>query len=165
MGKSSFCLLWLIMLAGLTACGQGISREVRSQVNFFDSFSKLQENPDRYRGEVAILGGKIIETHPLEGGTELIVLQLALDRSDRPQDNDQSKGRFLVQADHFLDPAVYAPGTLITVVGRLKGGEQRYIGQMAYRYPVISLIEIKKWPYATDTYPRVQFGIGVGTTF
>jgi outer membrane lipoprotein len=165
MCRSSFSLLWIIVLGGLTACGQGISKKVRSQVNYHDSFSQLQEIPDRYRGEVAMLGGKIIETHPLEKGAELVVLQLDLDRSDRPQDNDQSKGRFLVQSDHFLDPAVYSPGTLITVVGRLKGSEQRNIGQMAYRYPVISVEEIKKWPTVTETYPHVQFGIGVGTTF
>lgn len=165
MCKPTLCLLWIIVLGGLTACGKGISKQVRSQVNYRGSFSQLVENPDRYRGEVAILGGKIIETRPMEKGTELVVLQLALDRSDRPQDNDQSMGRFLVQSDRFLDPAIYSPGTLITVVGPLKGSEQRYIGQMPYRYPVIGVKEIKKWPPVTETYPHVQFGIGVGTTF
>lgn len=165
MRRFSFCLFATGVLMGIAACGQGISKELRSQVTFSGSFNQLQQSPERYRGEMAMLGGKIIETRPMENGTEVMVLQLPLNQSDRPQDNDQSKGRFLVHSDRFLDPAVYSAGTLITVVGRIKGSEQRNIGQMPYRYPVIAAQEINKWSQETQTYPRFHFGIGVGTTF
>ncbi|RJQ73019.1 MAG: hypothetical protein C4519_18270 [Desulfobacteraceae bacterium] len=165
MRRRWFGFLCLGLLIGLNACGQGISKQIRSQVTFSGPFRQLQEGPERYVGEMAILGGKIIEVRPLDNGTELMVLQLELDGSDRPQDNDQSQGRFLVHSDQFLDPAIYAAGTLITAVGRVKGSEQRYIGQMAYRYPTLAMEEIKKWPQTTESYPRFHFGIGVGKTF
>ena len=80
-----------------------------------------------------------------------VVLQLGLSSQNRPQDNDQSQGRFLVRSSRFLDPAVYPQGTLVTVVGPVKGVETRPIGQMAYRYPVMDVIEIKKWQPAVDS--------------
>ena len=110
-------------------------------------------------------GGKIVDTLAGEKSTELVVLQLGLGSQNRPRDNDRSQGRFLVRSSQFLDPAVYPQGTLITVVGLVKGAETRPIGQMAYRYPVMDIIEIKKWRPSTDSSPRFHFGIGVGTRF
>jgi outer membrane lipoprotein len=165
MRKAGSSMMWLVILVGLTACAPGISKQVRSQVTFTEPFTQLQQDPERFEGEMAMLGGRIIENRTLETGTELVVLQLELDGSDRPQDADRSLGRYLVQADHFLDPAIYAPGTLITAAGRIKGAVQREIGQMPYRYPVLDLEEIKKWPPPADTSPRFHFGVGVGRRF
>jgi starvation-inducible outer membrane lipoprotein len=47
----------------------------------------------------------------------------------------------------------------------VKGVESRAIGQMTYRYPVIDVIEIKKWQPAEADSPRFHFGIGIGTRF
>ncbi len=46
----------------------------------------------------------------------------------------------------FLDPAVYAPGRRITVVGEVVGEEERKIGEVPYRYPVIKVERIRLWP-------------------
>ena len=93
------------------------------------------------------------------------MLQLEIGTQDRPTDNDQSQGRFLIRSAEFLDPAIFPQGTLITVVGRLQGSETRLIGEMPYTYPVIDVIEIKKWPPNSDPSPRFHFGIGIGTHF
>ncbi|MDA8141412.1 MAG: Slp family lipoprotein [Desulfobacteraceae bacterium] len=148
----------------LVGCG-GISKEARSQVTYTGTFAELQASPDPHIGQIAIFGGKVISVQVLDKGTELTILQLELDSSDRPMNNDQSKGRFLVLSNQFLDPALYPAGTLVTVVGKIKGSQERAIGQMPYRYPIIEPIEIKKWPMETDTSPRFHFGIGVGKTF
>jgi outer membrane lipoprotein len=158
-------IVWLAVALSAMGCATGISKEVRSQVNFAGDFAELQQHPDQYTGQTVILGGKIIQSQILSSGTELLLLQLELDSVDHPQDNDQSKGRFLVHSDQFLDPALYPQGTLITVVGSLKETQERLIGQMTYRYPVITVLEIKKWPVQNDTSPRFHFGIGVGKTF
>jgi outer membrane lipoprotein len=165
MRKRFITIISIVLLAGITACAPGISKQVRSQVTFTEPFSQLQQDPQRFEGEMAMLGGRIIETRSLDSGTELVVLQLALDGSDRPRDTDQSQGRFLVQTDQFLDPAIYAPGTLITAAGRIKGSDQREIGQMRYSYPIVHLEEIRKWPPSVNTSPRFHFGVGVGTRF
>ena len=154
-----------ILVAWLIGCSGGISEQARSKVTYSGSFHALQQAPQEHIGATVMLGGKIIEVRPMSNGTELIVLQLALNASDRPEDNDHSEGRFLVRSQQFLDPALYPAGTLITMVGQLQGSEERPIGQMPYRYPVLAPEEIKKWPQQTDIGPRFHIGIGVGTTF
>jgi len=156
--------LWGLVFT-LTACAGGMSRQARSQVSFFGSFEQLQQAPQQYRGEVVMLGGRIIETQVKQGVTEIVLLQLELNRSDRPQENGQSGGRFIVRSQTFLDPALYPTGTPVTVVGRLTGEVTRPIGEMPYQYPVIEPIEIKKWPPEGYSSPRLHFGIGVGTHF
>jgi outer membrane lipoprotein len=155
--------LWLALT--LVACGGGISRQARNQVTYTGSFAEMQQASPKYRGDVALLGGKVVEILTTADATELIVLQLEIGSGDRPQDNDRSQGRFLVRSTRFIDPAVFPPGTLITVVGRLKGSETRPIGKMPYSYPVIEPLEMKKWPAGTDASPRFHFGIGIGTRF
>ena len=155
--------IWLAVV--LTACGSGISRQVRDQVTYTGSFAELQKAPARYQGVMVLLGGKVIKTLTQQGATELVVLQLEIGNRDRPVDNDQSQGRYLVRSARFLDPAIFPPGTLITVAGRLTGSETRAIGEMSYRYPVIEPAEMKKWPAGSDASPRFRFGIGIGARF
>ena len=152
-------LLWLF------GCGGGISKQIRSQVTYSGSFKALQKAPQEQIGTTVIFGGKIIAIEPKDDRTELLVLQLPLDASDRPEDNDQSDGRFILSSRQFVDPALYPKGSLITAVGQLEASEERLIGQMPYRYPVIAPLEIKKWPPRTDSGPRFHIGIGVGKTF
>jgi outer membrane lipoprotein len=154
-------LLILVMLS----CASGMSKQARSKVNYFGSFSQLQRQPDRYLQKTVMWGGRIIQISSLKDATELVVLQLDLSSQERPQDNDRSQGRFVAHRAGFLDPAIYPNGTLITVIGRLTGVEERQIGEMAYQYPVIETIEIKKWPPSGRQSPQFHIGIGVGTHF
>jgi outer membrane lipoprotein len=168
MRKGSGMLAWIVcstILWALYACSAGVSGQARSRITYFGPFDAVQQHPEKYRGETVMWGGRIIDAVPGPKSTELVVLQLELSGQDRPQDNDQSHGRFLVHSDRFLDPAVYSQGALVTVVGSVKGVESRAIGQMAYRYPVIDVIEIKKWQPAEADSPRFHFGIGIGTRF
>jgi outer membrane lipoprotein len=163
--------LWTLVLAGLLLCGlngcaAALSQEARDQVTLDMAFGEIIKDPQRYTGEVVALGGRIITTTPRDGLTELVVLQLPLEAGWRPKLEGQSKGRFLVQTTDFLDPAVYAPHRLITLVGKLKGVQVRPLGETHYHYPELSLIEMKLWPEEkTRQEPRFQFGIGVGTHF
>ncbi len=156
-------LLFLVLILG--ACAGGISQQARAQITFVGPFSDVLQDQAKYQGQTMLWGGKIIETQAKEGVTDIVVLQLELGSSDRPRDDDQSHGRFLIRSSRFLDPALYPPAALITVVGRLQGSENRPIGQMPYTYPVIDPIEIKKWPAGVDPSPRFHFGIGIGTHF
>ena len=165
MARNAVRSVLLICLVMLTACAAGMSPQARSQVSYMGTFEELQQAPDRYTGETVILGGKVIETQVNAGATELVVLQLELNSSDQPRDNDQSRGRYLVISSQFLDPALYPQGTLITVVGTVRGGRAMPIGQLMYTYPVIDLVELKKWSPQSLESPRFQFGIGVGTHF
>jgi outer membrane lipoprotein len=153
------------LLLFLGCAGTGISKQALSQVSYRLPFTEMQEHPQEFVGEVALLGGKVIDTQTLKGATELTVLQLELDSQHRPKDNDQSKGRFLIVADQFLDPAIYAKGELLTVVGRLEETVTRPIGEREYVYPKLRAVEIKLWKKTEDTSPRFRFGLGIGTSF
>ena len=156
----SICLVLIII-----GCATGISRQVRSQVTYNGPFAELQKAPDEHLGEIVILGGKIIETKGSETSSEITVLQLPLDRKDRPQEGDRSEGRYLVRSEQFLDPAIYQEGSLLTVVGRLSTSEVRSIGGFQYVYPLVEAIEIKLWPRTRQATPSIHFGVGVGTWF
>ena len=149
----------------LAGCAGSISKEAQSQISYFGPFNTVQQQPEKYQGEIVMWGGKVINTHAKNNATEMVVLQLDLGSQHRPQDNDDSQGRFIIQSSQFLDPAIYPQGTLITVVGSLKGSALRNIGEMEYRYPVIDIAEIKKWEPSADASPRIHFGIGIGTSF
>lgn len=159
-------LIWLAWtLCMLMGCAAGISKQSRSQVTYLGAFADLQQNSRDLIGEIVLLGGKIIATQNREGTTELTILHLPLNNSDRPKDTDRSEGRFLVIADRFLDPAVYTRGHWITVVGELVSSEKRLIGELEYLYPKIKAQEIKLWEPTEIIGPRIRFGIGIGANF
>jgi outer membrane lipoprotein len=158
-------LLLLGLLTAVFGCAPGISREARTQVTYDGPFEELQRQPQKFDGEIVMLGGKIIRTDVDGDATELVVLQMDLDRAGRPMDTDRSAGRFVVRTPQFLDPELYPEGLQITVVGQKVQSEERLIGNMPYRYPIIEPIEITKWPRQVDRSSRFHFGIGVGTRF
>ena len=158
-------LLSICLFMVAVGCASGISKASRSQVTFKGNFSDLQKNPDAFDNEIVMFGGKILETQVSPDSSELTVLQLPLDSSGRPLNQIQSKGRFLVHSNQFLDPANYKKGAFLTVVGLSKGKEIRPIGAYDYVYPLLEEIEIKLWPNETITSPRFHFGFGIGTTF
>lgn len=165
MAQSIRFVALLAAILFLSACAGGLSQKARSQVTYSGTFQALQQQSYLHTSTVVVLGGKIISSEVSAADTRLLVLHLALDNSGRPRDEISSEGRFIIQTDQFTDPAIYPQGTLISVVGTVTGSEHRTIGQMDYEYPVIRLIEIKKWPPAESTEPRFHFGIGVGTYF
>jgi outer membrane lipoprotein len=158
-------LFSVAFLLGISGCATGVSKRSLSLVNFHGTFSELQNHPDFLIGKVALLGGKVIETKSSSGHSEITVLQVPLGTGNQPLDTDRSAGRFLVRANRFLDPAIYQKGTLLTVVGKIVGSEQRLIGSFNYRYPVLALIDAKAWRNPQPPYSNVHFGIGVGVVF
>lgn len=156
------CIIFIMLMMGCTA---GISQQSRSKVTYKGNFSALQKMPGVYKNEVIMLGGKIIETKTSTPLSELFVLQLALGSNGRPENTDQSEGRFIVRSKQLLDPAIYQKDMLLTVVGTLKGSKVLPIGGFKYTYPIVELIEIKLWPKGMQTRPVIHFGIGVGTSF
>jgi len=106
-----------------------------------------------------ILGGEILATLPKPGSSEIEILSRPLDRGDAPERTDASEGRFLARTPDFLDPAIYARGRRITVLGTAAGTEERMVGDRPYIYPVVDAERIKLWPregaWVGGEYPPV----------
>jgi len=107
---------------------------------------ELLRDPAAHKGARVILGGEILAVQPRQGHTEIELLARRLRGDDSPERSDRSPGRVLLNTPEFLDPAVYAPGRRITVVGEVAGVEERKIGEVPYRYPVITVERIRLWP-------------------
>lgn len=163
--KQAVYLFSIFFMMLVVTCAAGISQQSRSKVSYTGSFSTLQKTPDAHKGEVVMLGGRIIKVKTGPPLFELYVLQLPLGFSGWPEDSDRSEGRFIVQSKRLLDPAVYQKDVLLTVVGALKESKILPIGGFEYAYPVFDPIEIKIWPKVTPSRPIFHIGNGVGTSF
>lgn len=155
------CVLFFLVVAGLSACAPAMSKKIRQEADQSLSFPLLASDPDAYKGKIVILGGVIANTTAKTGQTELEIIQKPLDSANKPETTDRSDGRFLVVADSFLDPMIYKKDRKITVAGEVVGSEVRKVNELDYRYPVIKSQELKLWPENNKGVP-VYFGIGVG---
>ncbi|MFQ5736363.1 MAG: Slp family lipoprotein [Thermodesulfobacteriota bacterium] len=130
-----------VVLAG---CGSVISKGLVRQVDRQITLDKVQKDPEKYAGRKVLWGGVILNTRNLEKTTEIEVLETELDYNDVPVFREAtSKGRFLIEANRFLDSNVYKEGKGVTVAGKVAGAVTRKIGKMDYRYPVVRPLEMK----------------------
>lgn len=140
---------WLAALALALTLGGCISAFPEDALQGVDrrlTVMELRAAPmGTYVNSRVVLGGEILETRPKVGETEIEVLARPLRYDDSPQRTDASTGRFLARSRNFLDPAVFAPGRRITVLGTLTGGEERPLGDLPYAYPVVEIEQIRLW--------------------
>jgi len=97
-------------------------------------------------------GGTIISTTPAEEDTCLEILARPLNAEARPRRTDESDGRFIACARGFYDPAIYARGRDVTVVGTLQKPEERTIGQHKYVFPKVAAETVYLWPKRPEVY-------------
>ena len=149
--------LWVIGILPLmlSACTPVISPQLMDQVDRDVAYGALAARPDEFKGKVVLLGGTIVQTVPKPNETEIEVVQKPANASGEPHLTDKSEGRFLIVVDRFLDPAIYRSGRDITVAGEVRGSEVRRLGEIDYRYPVITAQELYLWrrPSAPPVYP------------
>jgi len=160
MKLKTFSTIGLMVFA--TACGSAIPKESLKQVDPEITFQMLIKDPDRYKGKVVLVGGQIVSTTVRESESWVEILQQSLDWKQRPQNTDVSYGRFLVRFQGFLDPAIYAAGKKITVLGEVLGKKVQPLNEMEYAYVVLLPREYYLWTPETYGGPSIQFGIGVG---
>jgi len=139
-----FIFLSLFFL--LSGCAHVISKDLRGKVDPSLSFREVIQNPNAHQGKTVIWGGDIVKTINQKDGTTLIeVFQRPIGRRGEPRGTSASEGRFLVLAEKYLDPYLFKQGRKITVAGEILGGEIRTLGEMDYRYPLLTSKQIYLW--------------------
>jgi outer membrane lipoprotein len=151
------------LAAALGACAPAFSRHSLDQVEPQVSFRALLQDPEQYLQKTVMFGGEIIQTRAEAHETWVEVLQKPLDRQNRPEDSDVSHGRFFVLFQGFQDPAIYAPGRKISVIGEVQGKRVEKIRELDYVYPVLLSRESHLWRPESTGGPFFHFGIGIGT--
>ena len=160
----------LLLLAALlgAGCASAFPPAALEGVNRGATAAALRQDVTRFMDQRVVVGGEILAARPRPGQTEVELLTRPLRSDDSPERTDASDGRVLIRTETFLDPAVFAEGRRITVVGRVTGAEERAIGELPYRYPVIASEHIRLWsqdvpvpypyPYAYMGYPWWPWG-------
>lgn len=160
--KWNLVLIMVAAAAGICAtagCSPPFPKELLDKVEKNVPFTALQKDPDKYAGTLLMIGGIIVDTKNLKEGKRIEVLQMTLDGEGRPELTDDSSGRFLVMTQQFLDGAIYHRGRMITAVGEVAAPQVIPLGEIEYRYPVITAKALHLWsPYLG---PNFSFGIGV----
>jgi len=117
------------------------------------TFEAVKAGASQYIGTQIVLGGKVLRAKLLKGQTQIELLQLPLDREDRPLNNvSASKGRFLALDTRSVDPATLPEGTLVSLVGEVTGSRTLPLDETEYTYPVVSVKILKTWPQAQAVY-------------
>jgi outer membrane lipoprotein len=125
-----------------------VSKNLREQADTTLTFQQAFRNPNEYKGKIVIWGGDVIQTINQKDGTTLIeVFQRPLNWREEPKETVASEGRFLVLAEKYLDPYLFRRGKKITVAGEILGEKIRPLGEMDYRYPLVSSRQIHLWDY------------------
>lgn len=161
------CMSWGVMAIGLiAACSSQrvIPEALEPLVERAVLFREVVATPDAYQGKIVVFGGEVLKAKRLKEGTQIELLQLPLDRGERPiLDRQQSQGRFLAIQQEFLDPATIVEGTKMTIVGELSKSKVEYLDDVEYRYPVLIVKHLHTWQEQSQEYvrPRPGFSIGV----
>jgi outer membrane lipoprotein len=155
-----FCALLALLLT--SSCAPPFPQQMLDRVDRNLSFKELHKNADRYTGTWVMLGGMIVAAKNSKEGTVLELLQKPLDSSGRPLRTDATEGRLLVVATEFLDAAVYHAGRELTVIGEVSGVKVQPLGEIEYRYPLVSAQSLHLWEPSAGS--SVSFGIGIGVS-
>lgn len=108
---------------------------------------------DPTKPQQARWGGRIAAIENRADSSVLDVVNLPLHSSSRPQETDESQGRFRVYVQGFIDPQIYRPGRLLTVVGTIGVNEQIAVGKHLLEQPALYATALYLWqePIKTET--------------
>ena len=146
-----------------SGCAHVIQKDLRAKADPSLTFGEVVKNPNNYKEKTVIWGGEIIQTLPQKDETVLIeVLEWPLGWRGEPRRTVSFQGRFLVFVKEPLDLSPYKRGAKITVAGEIQGailGQKiESLGDIAYRYTIISSRQIHLWKdhsqYSTPYDPR-----------
>ena len=113
-------------------------------------------------GKLALWGGTILDTSNLTEATRLEVLAYPLDTSHRPLLEGKPLGRFIIMSPGYLEPTTYAPGRLVTVLGKVVESQTGQIGESTYTYAVINSDQLHLWSLDSgNKKTSFHFGLGV----
>lgn len=161
MKRTSILVLIQLALAVILSagCAPPFSKTLLDKVEKNLSFSELNKAPESHAGKMMMVGGTIVDMKNLKEGSQMEVLQKPLDSEGQPALTDETGGRFLVVTQTYLDAAVFHRGRSVTIIGEIAGSKVQPLGEIEYRYPVLTAKELHLW--SPSSGPRFSIGIGM----
>ncbi|HET6370197.1 MAG TPA: Slp family lipoprotein [Nitrospiria bacterium] len=157
-GAVEVIALFLILIAGCAP--RLIPEELAREIDPALTLERIRENVDAQLGKRILLGGEIIEVRPLEGKSEIEILEKPLDDRQVPLPVDASAGKFILIHPGPMDASLFRSGRRATVVGKVAGSRTTE-GSVI---PVLDELFIRVWPpQGVAPESRISIGIGFGT--
>lgn len=121
----------------LTGCASSVRNPIQQSPENNPSVSAVRDTPEEYSNHLVRWGGLIVsvENKPHESWVEIVARDL--NSNGRPRNDNSSAGRFIAVVREFLDPLVYAPNRMITVLGSIDGSTKKLIGEHLYTFPIV----------------------------
>lgn len=141
MTRVVWCVFALAAILG--GCAHVMSESGLALADRSITYADIRKNPEALAGKNVLVGGIIAGTRSSGDVMQLEVAQLDLLSSGVPDESAYSAGRFLVVSGELLDPLFYRPGSLVTIIGEIKGQKIQKLEGADYRYPLISAKEIR----------------------
>jgi len=150
----------LMLLCG---CAHVMSEENLKLVDRSVGYAELRARPEAFAGRTVLVGGVVAGVVSSGDLAMLEVAQLELFKNEVPNEDSPSGGRFLAISSEMIDPVIYRPGKLVTIIGEVKGKQTQQLDGVDYTYPLISVKELRLFrpsePVADTTNPyQNQFG-------
>lgn len=144
----------LAILIGIGGCATSVQNQVYDPIGDRDfqgpALKAARSVPNAFVGSRVRWGGNITQVENRRDATLVEVVEHPLSDNGYPLNTSESQGRFVAQIPGFLDPAIYAEGRQITVVGTLKPSVQRKIGEYPYEFPVVAVDKYQLWEPRRD---------------
>jgi outer membrane lipoprotein len=155
--RKYLCMIILVsLLAGCAVAPfdmKGVNQGVTPQ---------LAQAGNSYQGQQVVWGGMIIKTDVLKNMTRIEVLAFPVDNNGKPNQSAAAQGRFMVNHAGFLEPADYAAGRWISVLGDVGKNLQGKVGEAQYTFPVIEARQMHLWAEETPGSSNTRFHFGIG---
>src|SRR5439155_21633171 len=125
----------LLLASGCVTSGL-VPADMEPQIARDIPFESIKAEPEKFKGRMVVVGGKVLSAKRLKEGTQIEVLQLPLDKADAPvMTLAQSIGRFLAYQEGFLDPATLPAGTAVSMIAEITGAKTLPLDDVEYAYP------------------------------
>lgn len=145
------CIIWV---ATLSACATApIPTALQMPPGPLPTLHEVRNDPAAHLGQPVRWGGTIAQIENLPSETQLEMVARPLGNTTRPQETDLTEGRFVAILPGFLDPATYAPGRELTLVGHIEGTLTRSIGAHPYAFVLIRAQAHHLWPERQELPP------------
>lgn len=141
MARAIAAILTTMLL--VSGCAHVMSEANLKTVDQSVHYSDLKEKPEAFVGKTVLLGGVIAGVRGNEDLILLEVAQLELFKHGVPNEDSRSEGRFLAISTDLIDPVIYQPGKLVTIIGEVKGKKVMKLESVDYPYPLISVKEMR----------------------
>ena len=150
--SGNFWVIFGLMLA--VGCGPAISTTLQQEAGPRVSFAELSSHPDKYQGQIEILGGLVMSVTPWEQGSLLEVDQRQLDKQLYPV-GEASGGSFWVESAQWLNPSSYQPKSSVVIAGTVVGQKD---GRLLLKAREVKLLAPPVWekyyyPVPREWYP------------